>query len=66
MGENMKQLTTIQIEKQTREELKQFGTKDQTYNEIIEKMMELASMQLFYERQKLILKNEEFVPLEKV
>jgi hypothetical protein len=62
----MKQLTTIQIEKQTREELKQFGTKDQTYNEIIEKMMELASRQLFYERQKLILKNEEFVPLEKV
>jgi len=62
----MKQLTTIQIEKETREELKQFGTKDQTYNDIIEKMMELASRQLFYERQKLILKNEEFVPLEKV
>ena len=62
----MKHLTTIQIEKQTREDLKQFGTKDETYNEILEKMMELASRQLFYERQRLILKNERFVPLEKV
>jgi len=62
----VKHLTTIQIEKQTREDLKQFGTKDETYNEILEKMMELASRQLFYERQRLILKNERFVPLEKV
>lgn len=62
----MKQLTTIQIEKETREELKQFGTKDQTYNEIIEKMIDMASKQMFFERQKIILKNEEFVPLAKV
>ena len=62
----MKQLTTIQIEKQTREELKQFGTKDDTYNEILEKMMEMARKQLFFERQRLILKNEEFVPLGKI
>ena len=62
----MADLTTIQIVKETREELKQFGVKDETYDEILQKMMEMARKQLFFERQKNILKNEEFVPLGKV
>jgi uroporphyrinogen-III synthase len=62
----MADLTTIQIGKETREELKQFGVKDETYDEILQKMMEMARKQLFFERQKNILKNEEFVPLGKV
>lgn len=59
----MADLTTIQVGKETREELKQFGVKDETYDEILRKMMEMARKQLFFERQKNILKNEEFVPL---
>ena len=59
----MEKLTTIQIDKETREELKQFGVKDDTYDEILRKMMEMARKQLFFERQKNILRNEEFVPL---
>jgi hypothetical protein len=62
----MNGMTTIQIGKDTRQELKQFGFKDQTYDEILQKMMEMARKQLFFERQKQILKDEEFVPLERV
>lgn len=62
----MENLTTIQVDKNTREELKQFGVKDETYDEILRKMMEMARKQMFFERQKQILKNEEFVPLGKI
>ena len=57
-------LTTIQIEKETREELKKYGRKDETYNQIIKQLMEIAERQLFYKKQKRILKEERFVPLE--
>jgi len=54
----MENMTTIQVDKNTREELKQFGMKDETYDEILRKMMEMASKQMFFERQEKILKNE--------
>jgi hypothetical protein len=65
-GDIMENTTTIQIGKNTREELKQFGVKDETYDEILRKMMEMARKQMFFDRQKRILKDEEFVPLGKI
>jgi hypothetical protein len=62
----MENMTTIQVDKNTREELKQFGMKDDTYDEILRKMMEMARKQMFFDRQKQILKDEEFVPLGKI
>lgn len=59
-------LTTIQIKKETREVLKKYGRKDETYDEIIRKLVEIANRQLFYEKQKRILKEERFVPLEEI
>lgn len=59
-------LTTIQLDKETREKLKQFGTKDETYNEIIDKLIEIAALHLLHEDMKRILKEEEFVPLGKI
>lgn len=59
-------LTTIQLEKETREKLKQFGTKDETYNEIVNKLIEIAAIHLLHEDMKRILKEERFVPLGKI
>ena len=62
----MQKLTTIQLEKQTREELKKYGYKDETYDEIVLRLIELAKRQMFIERQNEILKSERFVSLEKI
>lgn len=35
----MGQLTTIAIKKETREKLKKFGTKSETYDQIIQKLI---------------------------
>ena len=59
-------MTTIQIEKDTREDIKTFGYKDETYDEILNRLMRLAKMQMFFERQKRILETEEFVSLDKI
>jgi hypothetical protein len=59
-------LTTIQIGKQTREKLKHFGTKDETYDDIVNKLIEIATMYALHEDMKRILKDEEFVSLGKI
>lgn len=59
-------LTTIQIEKMTREELKRYGSKGEKYDQIIKRLIELAKRHEFYERQKRILETEEFVPLDEI
>ena len=59
-------LTTIQIEKETREDLKKYGRKDDTYDKIIKRLIEITNRQLFYEDQKRILKEERFVPLDEI
>ena len=59
-------MTTIQIEKDTREDIKTFGYKDETYDEILNRLMRLAKMQMFFERQKRILETEEFVSLDNI
>ncbi|MBI4154064.1 hypothetical protein HY501_01905 [Candidatus Woesearchaeota archaeon] len=58
--------TTIAIERETRDNLKELGQKGETYDEILAELIELARQHRFYERQLHILKNGRFVPLAKV
>jgi len=58
--------TTIQIGKETRESLKKMGHKDETYDEILQKLMQVAAIYYLHEDAKRILKEERFVPLDKI
>ena len=58
--------TTIQISKETREKLKKIGTKGQTYDEIIEGLLEIRSKAKFLMELDRIADTEEFVPLDKI
>ncbi len=60
----MSGLTTIQISKETREDIKQFGTKDETYDEILHKMMEMLANRMLSEKARQMIETEEFVPFE--
>ena len=53
--------TTISVTMKTKEKLSHLGSKGQTYDEIINKAIELAERQLFYDEQKRILKEDDFV-----
>jgi len=59
-------LTTIQIQKDTREELREFGKKGETYEEVIRKLMEIAKRVEFFEDIDRILETEEFVSLDEI
>ena len=59
-------LTTIQVEKETREKLKHFGMKDETYDKIVNKLIEIAALHMLHEDMKRVLKEERFVPLGKI
>lgn len=56
--------TTIQISKETREKLKKVGRKGQTYDEIIEKLLEISKKAFFFNELDRIADTEEFVPLD--
>ena len=60
------QLTTIPLSKETRDDLKMCGYKEETYDEILQRLIELARRQVFYDRQKQILEEEEFTALEDI
>ena len=63
----MGELTTIPVHKNTRDKLKAFGFKGETYDQIIAKLMEEAEYSKFMERQYEILsKKSEFVPLDEI
>ena len=62
----MSSLTTIQIQKETREELREFGKKGETYEEVIKKLMEIAKRVEFFEDIDRILETEEFVSLDEI
>ena len=62
----MAEVTTIQIAKETREELQRFGRKGETYNQVIHNLMEIARMTAFYNDIDRILETEEFVSLDKL
>ncbi len=58
--------TTIQISKETREKLKEVGRKGQTYDEIIENLLEISKKAMFFNELDRIAKTEEFVPLDRL
>jgi len=58
--------TTIQICKETRDELREFGKKGETYDQVIHKLMKVAKKVAFFEEIDRILETEEFVPLDEI
>jgi predicted CopG family antitoxin len=56
--------TTIQISRETREKLKKIGSKGQTYDEVIQKLMEIAQKVAFFKELDRISDHEEFIPLD--
>jgi hypothetical protein len=63
---DMGETTTIPLTKETRDLLKQFGQKGETYDELIRRLLQVAQQVEFANRQKRILDDEEFVPLDQV
>jgi len=62
----MAEVTTVLVKRETRDRLKKYGFKGETYDEIVNRLIETAERQMFYERQKRILETEEFVPLDEI
>ncbi|MHA1654818.1 MAG: DUF7557 family protein [Candidatus Thorarchaeota archaeon] len=58
--------TTIPLSRETRDLLKRFGRKGETYDELIRRLLAIAEQIEFAERQKRILAEEVFVPLDQV
>ena len=63
---DMGETTTIPLTKETRDLLKKYGQKGETYDDLIRRLLHLAEQVEFARRQKRILEEEEFVPLEQV
>lgn len=59
-------ITTIPVKKETRDELKKIGHKDETYDDVIRKLLKVAEIKKFYDDIEHILNTEEFVPLDKL
>nr|MDO8087358.1 hypothetical protein [Candidatus Sigynarchaeum springense] len=62
----MSESTSIPIRKETRNRLKTLGQKGETYDEIIGKLIEIAEQVDFFNKQKRILEDEEFIPLDRI
>ena len=58
--------TTIPLSKETRDLLKKYGQKGETYDELLRRLLEMAEQMEFARRQKRILAEEEFVPIDQV
>ena len=63
---DMGETTTIPLSKETRDLLKKYGQKGETYDELIRRLLQAAEQMEFAKQQKRILEEEEFVPLEQV
>jgi len=63
---DMGETTTIPLTKETRDLLKRYGRKGETYDELIRRLLNVAEQVEFASRQKRILEEEEFVPLDQV
>lgn len=62
----MNSVTTIQINKETHEELRSLAKKGETYDQLIYRLIEVARRVEFFEDIDRILETEEFVPLEEI
>ncbi|MCL6090326.1 MAG: hypothetical protein M1393_04725 [Candidatus Thermoplasmatota archaeon] len=56
--------TTIQVSTETREKLKKLGRKGQTYEEVIENLIEISKKAMFFDELDRIADTEEFTPLD--
>ena len=63
---DMGETTTIPLTKETRDLLKRYGQKGETYDELIRRLLQVAERVEFARRQKRILEEEEFVRLDQV
>ncbi len=63
---DMGETTTIPLTKETRDLLKRYGRKGETYDELIRRLLNIAEKVEFARRQKRILEEEEFVTLDQV
>jgi hypothetical protein len=63
---DMGETTTIPLTKETRDLLKRFGRKGETYDELVRRLLTITEEVEFGNRQKRILAEEEFVPLDRV
>ena len=63
---HMRETTTIPLSKETRDLLKSYGRKGETYDELIRRLLEVAERVEFARRQRRILEEEEFVRLDQV
>jgi len=60
-------VTTIPVEKETRERLRSFGKKGETYDQILRRLMSLAEYERFMEKQYERLKDKEaFISLDEL
>ncbi len=60
------ELTTIQVSKATRDLLRQLGRKGETYDQVLNRLIETARRAVFFKDIDRILETEEFVPLDQV
>ena len=58
--------TTIQISRETREKLKKIGSKGKTYDEVIQKLLEIAQKVAYFKELDRISDHEEFIPLDQL
>ena len=58
--------TTISLRAETKELLREFGKKGETYDEIIRRLIERVYMKDLNERSNQILRDEEFIPLDEL
>ncbi len=63
---DMGETTTIPLSKRTRDLLKKYGQKGETYDELIRRLLVMTEQMEFSKRQKRILAEEEFVPIDQV
>jgi len=59
-------LTTIQLSKVTRDQLRQLGRKGETYDQVLNRLIDMARRTAFFMDIDRILETEEFVPLEEI
>jgi hypothetical protein len=57
-------LTTLPVRKPTRDRLRSFGIKGESYDQILQRLMEIAEESAFWDRQARILKGSRFHSLD--
>lgn len=58
--------TTIAVSTELKEHLSELGSKGETYNEVIKKLIAAAEKSAFFERQKSILSTEKFTDIDEI